>query len=42
MSTMQRRDMLRNSALAVAAFAFSRETFAHEVHNPFVAFGSEA
>ena len=41
MSTMQRRDMLRNSALAVAAFAFSRETFAHEAHTPFVAFGSE-
>jgi histidinol-phosphate aminotransferase len=28
--TMQRRDMLRHSALAVAAFAFSRETFARE------------
>ena len=29
--TMQRRDMLRHSALAVAAFAFSRESFAREV-----------
>lgn len=28
---MQRRDMLRHSALAVAAFAFSRDTFAHEI-----------
>jgi histidinol-phosphate aminotransferase len=42
--TLQRREMLRHSALAVAAFAFSRETFANEIattHRRILLDGSE-